>query len=63
MSALESGIMLLPFITSYTITSIVARSLVTWIGYYPPFMILGSVLMAIGIGLLTSLTVSASGAA
>jgi hypothetical protein len=45
----------LPLILGLVIISIFAGGLVTWIGYYTPFMLISSVLMAIGAGLLTTL--------
>ncbi|KAJ5958186.1 Major facilitator superfamily domain general substrate transporter [Penicillium vulpinum] len=53
-SAVESGIMNLPLLLAQVIFSIVAGILVTTLGYYTPFMILSSILMAIGAGLLST---------
>ncbi|KAI4726644.1 MFS transporter [Aureobasidium sp. EXF-10728] len=53
-SATKSGIMSLPLILGVVICSVVAGGLVTTFGYYTPFMIASSVLMAIGAGLLTT---------
>ncbi len=53
-SAFRSGIMNIPLVLSVVVASIVSGGLVTTIGYYAPFMIGSSVLMAIGIGLLTT---------
>ncbi|CAG8401213.1 unnamed protein product [Penicillium salamii] len=53
-SAVESGIMNLPLLLAQVIFSIIAGILVTTLGYYTPFMILSSVLMAIGAGLLST---------
>ncbi|CAG8932599.1 unnamed protein product [Penicillium salamii] len=53
-SAVESGIMNLPLLLAQVIFSILAGVLVTTLGYYTPFMILSSVLMAIGAGLLST---------
>lgn len=52
-SATKSGIMNLPLILGVVILSIVAGGLVTMLGYYTPFMIVGSAISAIGAGLLT----------
>lgn len=54
MSATKSGIMNLPAILGLVIVSMVAGGLTTWVGYYTPFMLLSSVLMAIGAGLLAT---------
>ncbi|KAL6709783.1 hypothetical protein ACN47E_001212 [Coniothyrium glycines] len=56
-SATKSGIMNLPAILGLVIISMLAGVLVTYIGYYTPFMLLSSVLMAIGAGLLATLDV------
>jgi hypothetical protein len=48
--------MLIPTIISYVLAALVAGAAVTAIGYYAPFMIIGSVLFPIGNGLLTTLT-------
>lgn len=53
-SAVESGIMNLPLLLAQVIFSIIAGILVTTLGYYTPFMILSSVLMAVGAGLLST---------
>ena len=59
-SAAESGIRLLPLIVALVVASILAAGLVTKIGYYTPFLIAGTVLLSIGVGLLTTLTVTVS---
>jgi MFS family permease len=53
-SAVESGIRNLPMILGLVITSIASGIIITLLGYYTPFMILSSVLMAIGAGLLST---------
>ncbi|KAH7382083.1 putative HC-toxin efflux carrier [Cadophora sp. MPI-SDFR-AT-0126] len=54
-SAVKSGIMNLSLILGLVIVSIVSGIGVTLLGYYAPFLIASSVLMAIGAGLLTTL--------
>ena len=54
----ESGIRNLPLVLSLVLASISCGIAVTKIGYYAPFMIVASVLMSIGAGLLTTLTPS-----
>lgn len=56
-SATKSGIMNLPAILGLVIVSMAAGVAVTVIGYYTPFMLVSSVLMAIGAGLLTTFEV------
>ncbi|KAF9730589.1 MFS sugar transporter [Paraphaeosphaeria minitans] len=53
-SATKSGIMNLPIILGLVIISMIAGAAVTVLGYYTPFMLLSSVLMSIGAGLLTT---------
>ncbi|KAJ7499973.1 DHA14-like major facilitator [Mycena latifolia] len=57
-SAVKSGIDNLPMILSLVISSLVAGGIITVIGYYTPFMILSSVLMSIGVGLISTFTVN-----
>lgn len=57
-SALKSGIMLLPLVLSTVITSIATGVIISKLGYYTPFFILSSILTSIGAGLLTTLTPS-----
>ncbi|GAB0134730.1 hypothetical protein EsDP_00003088 [Epichloe bromicola] len=56
-SAIQSGIKNLPMILSLVVFSIVSGGLVTTLGYYAPFMILSTVLMSVGAGLLSTFTV------
>ncbi|KAF2015868.1 MFS general substrate transporter [Aaosphaeria arxii CBS 175.79] len=53
-SATKSGIMNLPAILGLVIISMLAGGAVTAIGYYTPFMLTSSVLMAVGAGLLST---------
>jgi MFS family permease len=53
-SAIASGIHTIPLVLSVVVGSISSGGLTQKIGYYTPFMILGSCLMAIGTGLLTT---------
>lgn len=55
-TATKSGIMILPMILSLVIVSILSGGAVTVLGYYAPFMIISSVLMAVGVGLMTTWT-------
>ena len=57
-SAVESGIRNLPMILGLVLISIVAGASITLVGYYTPFMLVSSVLMAIGAGLLSTFKVS-----
>ncbi|KAL8675343.1 MAG: hypothetical protein Q9168_000300 [Polycauliona sp. 1 TL-2023] len=53
-SATKSGIMVLPMILSLVIISVVSGIAVTTLGYYTPFMIISSVFMSIGVGLMST---------
>lgn len=55
-SAIKSGIDILPLILALVVSSIFAGFLVNKIGYYTPFMIANGVLMSIGAGLITTWT-------
>jgi EmrB/QacA subfamily drug resistance transporter len=56
-SALESGIRSLPLVLSVVIASIISGGGTTALGYYAPFYYLGTVLMSVGAGLLTTFQV------
>ncbi|CAA9964085.1 aflatoxin efflux pump [Pyrenophora teres f. maculata] len=53
-SAMQSGINTIPLVLSVVLGSIMSGALVQRIGYYTPFMIIGSGMMAVGTGLLTT---------
>ncbi|KAF2185102.1 MFS general substrate transporter, partial [Zopfia rhizophila CBS 207.26] len=53
-SATKSGIMNLPAILGLVVISMLCGGIVTLLGYYTPFMLLSSILMAIGAGLLST---------
>ncbi len=53
-SAVNSGLMNLPMLISVVVLSLVAGALVTIFGYYAPFMILSTILMSVGFGLLST---------
>lgn len=59
-SATQSGIRNLPLLMGVTVFSIVAGGLTTWLGYYVPFVYLGSAILCIGSGLLTTFEVDTS---
>ncbi|KAF1838625.1 MFS general substrate transporter [Decorospora gaudefroyi] len=56
-SATKSGIMNLPAVLGVVILSMLSGVAVTALGYYTPFILVSSILMAIGGGLLTTLEV------
>ena len=58
--AVQSGIRNLALVLSLVVASLTTGILVTKIGYYTPFMIVASVIMSIGGGLLTTLWVDSS---
>lgn len=53
----ESGLQLLPLMLSLVVFSFISGGLVTWWGYYTPFIIVGSALFTVGAGLMTLFTV------
>ncbi|KAI1422628.1 MFS toxin efflux pump [Xylaria sp. FL1777] len=55
-SAAESGAMLLPSIVGLSVAAISSGFIVSFFGYYTPLMVLGSIMMAIGFGFLTTFT-------
>lgn len=56
-SAVDSGVRLLPLTLPMVAASVVTGALVSRIGYYTPFMIAGSCILSVGAGLLTTLQV------
>ncbi|KAF7314331.1 Major facilitator superfamily transporter [Mycena kentingensis (nom. inval.)] len=60
-SAVKSGIDNLPMILSLVIASLIAGGVITAIGYYTPFLILSSILMGIGAGLITTFKATGTG--
>ncbi|OJD33660.1 mfs aflatoxin efflux [Diplodia corticola] len=56
-SAVQSGIQLLPLLLAMVLASILGGFTTTKIGYYTPLAIVGSCIMAVGAGLLTTLQV------
>jgi predicted MFS family arabinose efflux permease len=55
-SAVKSGIMLLPMILSVVAGSISSGIIISRVGYYNPFFLLSSIIMPIGAGLITTFT-------
>ncbi|KAF3007711.1 hypothetical protein E8E13_009612 [Curvularia kusanoi] len=61
-SAFQSGANSLPLVLSTVFASILSGGLIQRVGYYTPFMIIGSFCMAIGTGLITTLTMDTGNA-
>ena len=59
-TTLKSGLMYLPFAAAFAVAILVAGSVTTFIGYYTPVMVIGSVLVAVGAGLITTFKVDTS---
>jgi EmrB/QacA subfamily drug resistance transporter len=59
-SAMQSGINTIPLVLSVVVGSIMSGGLTQKIGYYTPFMIVGSSLMATGTGLITTWNINTS---
>nr|GAT55039.1 major facilitator superfamily transporter [Mycena chlorophos] len=60
-SAEHSGIDNIPLILSFVVASVSAGGVVTAFGYYTPFMILSSIFMAVGAGLITTFKATGTG--
>lgn len=59
-TARRSGVDTLPYLMSLLFTPMISGSLITIVGYYVPFMLVGSTLLTIGSGLLFSLSTHSS---
>ncbi|KAL3421695.1 hypothetical protein PVAG01_05852 [Phlyctema vagabunda] len=57
-STVRSGVMLIPMVLSTVFASLGSGILVSKLGYYTPFLLLSSMVMPIGAGLLTTLSTS-----
>ncbi|KAF7354675.1 Major facilitator superfamily transporter [Mycena sanguinolenta] len=57
-SAVKSGIDNLPMVLSLVTSSLIAGAAITAIGYYTPFMILSSLMMGVGAGLICTFNVN-----
>lgn len=55
-SARRSGIDTLPYLMALLLSPMVSGSLITIVGYYVPFMLVGCAMMSVGAGLLFTLT-------
>ncbi|KAL8729324.1 MAG: hypothetical protein Q9166_004821 [cf. Caloplaca sp. 2 TL-2023] len=53
-SATQSGVMNLPLIMAHVIAALLAGGLITYAGYYTPFMLVSSVLVSLGTGFITT---------
>lgn len=60
LSAVDSGIHLLPMMLAVVVASISTGQLVSRVGYYTPFLIFGVCVTAIGAGLFTKLSIHAT---
>ncbi|KAA8641990.1 MDR family MFS transporter [Aspergillus tanneri] len=58
LSAVDSGIHLLPMVISLVVSSIGTGQLISRTGYYTPFTIFGTCLASVGAGLLTTLEIN-----
>ena len=56
-SAVKSGIMTIPLVLSLVVGTIGSGALTSRLGYYTPFMIISSIIMPIGAGLISSFTI------
>jgi hypothetical protein len=61
-SAVKSGIMLLPTVLSVVIGAISSGIIISKTGYYSPFFLISSILMPVGAGLLSTFTINTGAA-
>ncbi|KAJ4350384.1 uncharacterized protein N0V89_009005 [Didymosphaeria variabile] len=61
-SPVQSGVNLLPSMIAQVIASVAAGALITILGYYNPFIIIGTILLAIGSGLFTTFEIDTGSA-
>jgi len=59
-SAIKSGIDILPLILSTVLSSIISGGLISVVGYYTPFIISGAILFCVGSGLISTYTTTMS---
>jgi len=62
-SAIRSGILTLPLVIGIVVGSLLAGLMTKKIGYYTPWMLLGSILAPIGAGLISTITPRTAGSA
>ncbi|KUI69640.1 Putative HC-toxin efflux carrier TOXA [Cytospora mali] len=55
-SAVEAGIKLLPLLIATVLTSVLSGALISAVGYYNPFALVGMILFTAGAGMITTLT-------
>ncbi|KAL8666226.1 MAG: hypothetical protein Q9168_007534 [Polycauliona sp. 1 TL-2023] len=53
-SATQSGVMNLPLIMAHVVAALLAGGLITYTGYYTPFMLISSVFVSLGTGFITT---------
>ncbi|KAK6223368.1 hypothetical protein LQW54_000485 [Pestalotiopsis sp. IQ-011] len=51
----QSGLRLLPVLIGVIVSVLLSGALVSGLGYYTPFMIIGSILMSVGIGMMSTI--------
>jgi Na+/melibiose symporter-like transporter len=56
-SPVQSGVNMLPTMLAQLVSTVVAGGMISWLGYYNPFLLLGTMLVAIGSGLFTTMGV------
>jgi len=55
--ATRSGIQMLPILITVGLGTILWGAIVSFIGYYTPFLIVGSILFTVGVGLISTVSV------
>lgn len=61
-SPVQSGVNMLPAMIAQTFSTVIAGSLISWLGYYNPFVLLGCVFLCVGSALYTTMAVDTSSA-
>ena len=56
----ESGLQLLPLMLSVILVGLICGGIVTWWGYYTPFIIIGAAIFTVGVGLMSLFSVDQS---
>jgi hypothetical protein len=59
-SPVQSGVNMLPTLIAQLVSTVVAGGMISWLGYYNPFLLLGTMLVTIGSGLFTTMDIDTS---
>lgn len=59
-SPVQSGVNMLPIVLAQLVSTVIAGGMISWLGYYNPFLLLGTMLVTIGSGLFTTIEIDTS---